>query len=41
LELPGAEFLELKAMEFDLRLTGFDARHIDRLAAPSTAAATV
>ncbi len=30
LELLGAEFLELKAMNFDLSLTGFDTREIDQ-----------
>src|SRR5208283_558942 len=30
LELLGAEFLELKAMDFDLSLTGFDTREIDQ-----------
>ena len=30
LELLGAEFLELKAMEFDLSLTGFDTHEIDQ-----------
>ncbi len=31
LELLGAEFLELKALDFDLSLTGFDSREIDGL----------
>jgi DNA modification methylase len=30
LELLGAEFMELKAMDFDLSLTGFDTREIDQ-----------